>query len=31
MFSIAGKHFGLKVKVFMGFKDILRQKPNCEP
>ena len=30
MFSIAGKHFGLKVKVFMGIKDILRQKPNCE-
>jgi len=30
MFSIAGKHFGLKVKVFMGFKDILRQKPNCD-
>ena len=30
MFSIAGKHFGLKVKVFMGIKDILRQKPNCD-
>ena len=30
MFSIAGKHFGLKVKVFMGIKDVLRQKPNCD-
>ena len=30
MFSIAAKHFGLKLKVFMGYKDILRQKPNCD-
>ena len=29
MFSIAAKHFGLKLKVFMGYKDTLRQKPNC--
>ena len=25
MFSIAGKHFGLNVKVFIGIKDFLRQ------
>ena len=24
------KHFGLKLKVFMGIKDIKRQKPNCD-
>ena len=30
MFSIAAKHFGLKLKVFMGYKDTLRQKPNCD-
>jgi len=30
MFSIAAKHFGLKLKVFMGAKDIKRQKPNCD-
>ena len=30
MFSIAAKYFGLKLKVFMGHKDMLRQKPNCD-
>ena len=30
MFSIAAKHFGLKCKVFMGYKDFLRQKPNVD-
>ena len=30
MFSIAAKHFDLKLKVFMGYKDTLRQKPNCD-
>jgi len=30
MFSIAAKHFGLKLKVFMGYKDTIRQKPNCD-
>ena len=30
MFSIAAKHFGLKLKVFMGIKDVLRQKPNVD-
>ena len=30
MFAIAAKHFGLKLKVFMGYKDTLRQKPNCD-
>ena len=30
MFSMAGKRFGLSVKVFMGYKDILRQQPNCD-
>jgi tryptophan synthase beta subunit len=30
MFSIAAKHFGLKLKVFMGFKDTLRQRRNCD-
>ncbi len=30
MFSIAAKHFRLNLKVFMGYKDTLRQKPNCD-
>ena len=30
MFSIAAKHFDLKLKVFMGYKDVLRQKPNVD-
>ena len=30
MFSIAAKHFQLNLKVFMGYKDTLRQKPNCD-
>jgi tryptophan synthase/tryptophan synthase beta chain len=30
MFSMAAKKFGLGCKVFMGIKDIERQKPNCE-
>tara|TARA_B100000029_G_scaffold440469_1_gene457642 strand:- start:5315 stop:6553 length:1239 start_codon:yes stop_codon:yes gene_type:complete len=29
-FSIMAKYFGLKLLVFMGKKDILRQKPNCD-
>ena len=29
-FSIMAKHFRLKLKVFMGIKDIERQKPNCD-
>ena len=29
MLSMAGKKFGLKCKIFMGAKDIIRQKPNC--
>jgi len=30
MFSMAAKKFGLDCKVFMGIKDIERQKPNCD-
>ena len=30
MLSMAAKKFGLKCKIFMGAKDILRQKPNCD-
>jgi Tryptophan synthase beta chain len=30
MFSIAAKHFGLKCKVFMGHRDVQRQKPNVD-
>ena len=30
MLSMAAKKFGLKCKIFMGAKDIKRQKPNCE-
>ena len=30
MLSMAAKKFGLKCKIFMGAKDIERQKPNCE-
>ena len=30
MFSMAAKKFGLDCKVFMGIKDIQRQKPNCD-
>ena len=30
MFSIAAKHFGLKCKVFMGYRDVQRQKPNVD-
>lgn len=30
MLSMAAKKFGLKCKVFMGAKDIKRQKPNCD-
>jgi len=30
MFSMAAKKFGLGCKVFMGIKDIKRQKPNCD-
>jgi len=29
MLSMAAKKFGLKCKIFMGVKDIKRQKPNC--
>jgi len=29
MLSMAAKKFGLKCKVFMGLKDIKRQRPNC--
>ena len=29
-FSIMAKYFGLKLLVFMGTKDIARQKPNCD-
>ena len=29
MLSMAAKKFGLKCKIFMGAKDIERQKPNC--
>ena len=28
MLSMAAKKFGLKCKIFMGAKDIRRQKPN---
>jgi len=30
MLSMAAKKFGLKCKVFMGVKDMKRQKPNCD-
>jgi len=30
MLSMAAKKFGLKCKVFMGTKDMARQKPNCD-
>jgi len=30
MLSMAAKKFGLKCKIFMGVKDIIRQKPNCD-
>jgi tryptophan synthase beta chain len=30
MLSMAAKKFGLKCKIFMGVKDIERQKPNCD-
>jgi len=30
MLSMAAKKFGLKCKIFMGTKDIKRQKPNCD-
>ena len=30
MLSMAAKKFGLKCKIFMGAKDIQRQKPNCD-
>ena len=30
MLSMAAKKFGLKCKIFMGAKDITRQKPNCD-
>ena len=30
MFSMVAKKFGLGCKVFMGKRDIERQKPNCE-
>ena len=30
MLSMAAKKFGLKAKIFMGAKDIKRQKPNCD-
>ena len=30
MLSMAAKRFGLKCKIFMGAKDIKRQKPNCD-
>ncbi len=30
MFSIAAKHFDIKLRVFMGFKDTLRQSRNCD-
>jgi tryptophan synthase beta chain len=31
MLSMAAKKFGLKCKIFMGAKDIKRQRPNVEP
>jgi len=30
MLSMAAKKFGLRCKIFMGVKDIIRQKPNCD-
>ena len=30
MLSMAAKKFGLKCKIFMGAKDIKRQKPNVD-
>ena len=30
MLSMAAKKFGLKCKIFMGAKDMERQKPNCD-
>ncbi len=30
MLSMAAKRFGLRCKIFMGAKDIKRQKPNCD-
>ena len=30
MLSMVAKKFGLKCKIFMGVKDIKRQKPNCD-
>ncbi len=30
MLSMAAKKFGLKCKIFMGAKDIKRQKPTCD-
>ena len=30
MFSMVAKKFGLGCKVFMGTRDIERQKPNCD-
>ena len=30
MLSMAAKKFGLKCKIFVGAKDIKRQKPNCD-
>ena len=30
MLSMAAKKFGLRCKIFMGAKDIKRQKPNVE-
>ena len=30
MLSMAAKKFGLKCKIFMGVKDMERQKPNCD-
>ena len=30
MFSMVAKKFGLKCKIFMGTRDIERQKPNCD-
>ena len=30
MLSMAAKKFGLKCKIFMGSKDIKRQRPNVE-
>ena len=30
MLSTAAKKFGLQCKIFMGAKDIKRQKPNCD-